>query len=270
MKAVRKNRQSEKGYLLLAVMLLITVMLIFLSIEAPRVAQQIQREKEEELVHRGQEYAIAIRKFFHKNGNFPTSLEQLEDTNHIRYIRKRYKDPITGESNWKLVHAGEAEIPLPKPGGVPGGGPGTLQGSAGGGNTQPGPNNTAGVNPNPGGLSSGTTLGGQPGQAPGGQLGSLKTSNIGNGPTIGGGGIIGVASVSKKTGIKEFNDKDEYDQWYFVYDPRLEQSVAVFGGSATAGILVAAPRAGGAGTAGDASNPGGSASPSPTPVQQSH
>ena len=43
---------------------------------------------------------------------------------------------------------------------------------------------------------------------------------------------MGVASVSKKHGIKEFNDKDEYDQWYFVYDLRLEQS----GGS---GVTVA-------------------------------
>ncbi len=48
---------------------------------------------------------------------------------------------------------------------------------------------------------------------------------------------MGVASVSKKHGIKEFNDKDEYDQWYFVYDPRLELS----GGS---GVTVATPRAG--------------------------
>ena len=270
MRSVRASRKNEQGYLLLAVMLLITIMLLFLSIEAPRVAQQIKREKEEELIHHGEEYAIAIRKFHHKTNNFPTSLEQLEDTNHIRYIRKRYKDPITGEANWKLIHAGEAEIPLPKnnnPGLQGSGNPG-LQGSTGPGNTQTAPNNTAGLNSSPGGLS-GSPSGLQGGQSSGSSTGSLQTSPIGNGPTVGGGGIIGVASVSKKTGIKEFNDKNEYDEWYFVYDPRLEQSVAVFGGSATAGVIVAAPRIGGAGTAGNASTPAGSASPSPTPVQQS-
>ena len=68
-------------------------------------------------------------------------------------------------------------------------------------------------------------------------LGTLNTSGIGNGQTVGGGQIMGVASVSKKHAIKEFNDKDEYDQWYFVYDLRLEQS----GGS---GVTVAAPRGG--------------------------
>ena len=45
---------------------------------------------------------------------------------------------------------------------------------------------------------------------------------------------MGVASMSKKTSIKEFNGNNEYDQWLFIYDPRLEQSMG--------GIIVAAPR----------------------------
>lgn len=248
--------------MLLAVMLLVTVMLTMLAIEAPRIAQEIQRDKEEELVHRGEEYAIAIRKFFHKNGNYPTSVEQLEDTNHIRYLRKRYKDPFTGEANWKMVHAGEADIPLPKnnnPGLQGSGNPG-LQGSTGPGTPQQAPNTTAGLNPNPG-----LAAGGPVAQGGGGQLGTLKTSGLpGTGQTIGGGGVIGVASVSKKTGIKEFNDKNEYDEWYFVYDPRLEQSAAVFGGSSMAGVIVASPRAGGAAAAAPDSP---AANPAPSPQQ---
>jgi hypothetical protein len=70
-----------------------------------------------------------------------------------------------------------------------------------------------------------------------GQLGSLTTSNIGNGQTIGGGQIMGIASVNKAKSILEFNDKDEYDEWFFVYDLRLEQA----GGT---GVTVASPRAG--------------------------
>ena len=273
MKVRTSKRKNETGYLLLSVMLLITVMLIMLSVEAPRIAQQIQREKEEELVHRGEQYAIAIRKFFHKNGNYPTSIEQLEDTNHIRYLRKRYKDPFTGETDWKLIHAGEADIPLPKnnnPGLQGSGNPGLqgstnpgLQGGTNPASPQPTPTGATGLNAGPG-ISAGTP-GGQGG---GNQLGTLTTSGLtGTGQTIGGGGIIGVASVSKKTGIKEFNEKDEYDEWYFVYDPRLEQSVAVFGGSAKAGIIVAAPRIGGATAAAPGASP--SASPTPAPTQQS-
>jgi type II secretory pathway pseudopilin PulG len=255
----RSKRDKQKGYLLLAVMLLITVMLIFLSIEAPRVTQQIKRDKEEELVHRGKEYAIAIRKFFHKTGNYPTSLEQLEDTNHVRYLRKKYIDPMTGESNWKLIHVGEAQIPMPKNNnpGLPGSGNPGLQGSTTPGAPQT-PTGQTGLNPNPG------TAGGTPTGQTGNQLGSLNTSGVGGtGKQIGGGGIIGVASVSKKTGIKEFNDKNEYDEWYFVYDARVEKAAAALGGSASAGIIVASPRIGG--TAGSGLDPSASSSPSPAP-----
>jgi type II secretory pathway pseudopilin PulG len=233
MKSVRP-RSSQSGYVLLALMLTMTLILIALSVEAPRIAQQIKREKEEELVHRGKDYATAVKRFVHKSGGrYPLSVEQLESTNHIRFLRKKYVDPMTGESNWKMVHVGEAEIKIPAPN----------PGLSGGGGANPGLFNSApGGNPPPGTPPTGLTQiqNPPPGQQPNqdgttGQLGSLTTSGIGNGQTVGGGQIMGVASVSKKQGIKEFNDKDEYDQWYFVYDLRLEQS----GGS---GITVAAPR----------------------------
>ncbi len=273
MKPGRSTKRNQKGYLLLSVMLLIAIMLIMMAIEAPRLAQQIKRDKEEELVHRGREYAIAIRKYYHKFGQYPTSLEQLEDTNHMRFLRKRYIDPMTGKDDWKLVHLGEAEIKIPTPAGQLGSGlqstnPGlsgsTTSGTQGGpaAAASPTPSGVAGLNPNPASTGlGGTQLGGQTG-APG-QVGSLQTSNIGNGQTFGGGGIIGVASVSKATGIKEFNDKSEYDEWLFVYEPKIEQATAAFGGAAGAGIVVAAPRANsGSGNP----NPSGSPSPSPTPA----
>src|SRR5689334_13360133 len=97
-------------------MLAVTLILIALSMEAPRIAQQIKRDREEELLHRGKDYATAIKRFVHKNGGrYPISVEQLENTNHIRFLRKRYKDPITGEAEWRLVHFGEAEIKIPAP-----------------------------------------------------------------------------------------------------------------------------------------------------------
>ncbi len=259
--------------MLLAVMIIVTLILIALSAEAPRVTQQIQREKEQELVNRGQEYARAIKKFYHKQGTYPTSIDQLLDTNHIRFLRKKYKDPFTGEDDWKVVHAGEAEIKIPQNiGSVQGTNNPGLQGS-----TSITGQGAPGTNPNSGGLSSGGLSSGTSGLSSGtaglqggtqqgaGNLGSLKTSNIGNGPTIGGGAIIGVASVSKKSGIKQFNDTSEYDQWLFVYDPRLEQATGATAGaaggivaSANAGITVASPRAGGSGVPG--------LTPSPTPT----
>jgi type II secretory pathway pseudopilin PulG len=255
-----RARSKESGYVLLAVMLTLTLMLIALSVEAPRIAQQIKRDKEEEMIHRGKDYATAVKRFVHKNGGrYPASIEQLENTNHIRFLRKKYVDPMTGESDWKMVHVGEAEIKIPAPNpGLSGGGgqnPGLGGGTPGGQLSNP-----AGVTPPTGqALTQNPAVGQQPNQnGTTGQLGSLTTSGIGNGQTVGGGQIMGVASVSKRHSIKEFNDKDEYDQWYFVYDLRLEQS----GGS---GVTVAAPRAGGTTTGGTGATgtPGATGSPNP-------
>jgi len=266
-----RARSKESGYVLLAVMLTLTLMLIALSVEAPRIAQQIKRDKEEEMIHRGKDYATAVKRFVHKNGGrYPASIEQLENTNHIRFLRKKYVDPMTGESDWKMVHVGEAQINIPAPNPGLSGGGGQNPGLGGGTPGAPGTNPPPG--PPPSGLAQpqNPLTGQQPNQSGStGQLGTLNTSGIGNGQTVGGGQIMGVASVSKRHSIKEFNDKDEYDQWYFVYDLRLEQS----GGT---GVTVAAPRAGGTttGSSGASGTPGATGSPNapgapgqPTPVQ---
>src|SRR6185437_5335586 len=152
-----------------------------LSIEAPRMAQQIKRDKENELIHRGKEYAKAVRKYVRKTGNYPTSLEQLEDTNHIRFLRKRYEDPITGKADWKLIHQGEAEIKIPQNNNNS-----TLQTS----------------NPSLQGSSSASPSPTPPGGQPNGQS-VLPSPNIGNNQQFGGGGIIVVASTSKESCIHE-------------------------------------------------------------------
>jgi hypothetical protein len=161
-----------------------------------------------------------------------------------------------------VVHAGEAQnkIPAANPGAPGGVNPG-LSGS-GAGINPPGTPTTPGANPPPPGQAplnpnAGGSTFGQPTQGGGtGNLGSLNTSNIGNGQTVGGGQIIGVASTSKKQSIKEFNDKDHYDEWYFVYDLRLEQS-------GSTGVTVAEPRVGGSSTTGSSTTGGGTSGTSP-------
>src|ERR1700746_3694130 len=110
MKIQAPKSRREGGYILLSVMLLVTLMMLVLTIELPRIAQQIKREKEEELIHRGNEYRSAIRKFFRKFGRYPLSIDQLENTNNIRFLRKRYKDPFTGKDDWRLLHPGEVQL----------------------------------------------------------------------------------------------------------------------------------------------------------------
>jgi hypothetical protein len=51
--------------------------------------------------------------------------------------------------------------------------------------------------------------------------------------SFGGGAILGVASTSEKEGIKEFNGKSKYKDWYFVYDPAAEAANPKGGGLIT-------------------------------------
>jgi type II secretory pathway pseudopilin PulG len=259
---IRGAKSREKGYVLLGLLLAMTLMLIAMAAGAPRIAQQIRRQREEDLVHIGTDYATAIKRFVHKNGGrYPTSIEQLENTNHIRFLRKQYKDPTTGENIWRLVRSGEAEIKIPQP--SPGLNQNTTNPGLSGGTTPPTgvpPSGIAGLNT--GGLGQGNSAAGNASSS----LGSLQTSNIGNGQQLGGGMFIGIASVNKAESIKEFNDKDHYNEWFFVYDLRLEQS----GGT---GVTIAAPRAGAAADSASSGKPGSpqpgaTGNPAPTPPPQ--
>ena len=75
---------------------------------APRLVQQMKRDREEEMIHRGTEYARAIKKFYKKNGRYPASLDDL-DKGQVRYLRKRYKDPLAKDGKWKLLNYGDIQ-----------------------------------------------------------------------------------------------------------------------------------------------------------------
>ncbi len=102
-----RRYQHEGGFLLLAVLLMMALMIIAASIEIPQMVQQLKRDREEEMIHRGTEYARAIRKYYMKFGSYPATLEQLDNTNQIRFLRKRYKDPLTKDGKWKVLTYGD-------------------------------------------------------------------------------------------------------------------------------------------------------------------
>ena len=58
--------------MLLAILLMMALMIIGVAVELPRLVQQMKRDREEEMVHRGTEYARAIEKFYKKFGRYPT------------------------------------------------------------------------------------------------------------------------------------------------------------------------------------------------------
>ena len=101
---------GEQGFMLVGLIVAIFLILLVLSIAAPRVSKELQREREVEAVHRGNQYVRAIQLYGRKNGGqFPATMEALEKTNNQRYLRQRYVDPMTGKADWRLIHVGEAK-----------------------------------------------------------------------------------------------------------------------------------------------------------------
>ena len=103
--------RGQRGYMLITLMLLFTLIAIAALAVLPAVHQQWQRDREDELRHRGTMYMRAIQHYYRKLGRYPNSIDDLENSNHIRYLRKRYKDPITGQDDWKPIHFGQNKTP---------------------------------------------------------------------------------------------------------------------------------------------------------------
>jgi hypothetical protein len=103
---VKRRRSKQSGYALLMVFLLAAVVSITLYKEMPRVAFESQRTKEQLLIDRGEQYKRAIQLFYRKNKRFPTTMDELEKFQEIRYLRQKYKDPMTGKDEWRIIHVG--------------------------------------------------------------------------------------------------------------------------------------------------------------------
>lgn len=99
------RRRKESGFALLLVFLMAAVIAITLYMQVPRVAFETQRQKEQLLIERGEQYKRAIGLFVRtNNGRWPAKIEELESFNNRRYLRKRFVDPMTGKDEWRLVH----------------------------------------------------------------------------------------------------------------------------------------------------------------------
>jgi type II secretory pathway pseudopilin PulG len=107
---MRRRRQSESGFALLMLMVAAAVIAVMLYREMPRVVFEGQRQKEELLIARGEQYYRAIQLFSRKMGAYPPTIEALENTNNTRFLRRRYKDPMTGKDDWRLIHAGPGGV----------------------------------------------------------------------------------------------------------------------------------------------------------------
>lgn len=139
--------------MLLGAIVAIALVMIALSVALVDTAFELRREREVESMHRANQYVRAVREYYLKFGRYPGSIEQLENTNNIRFLRKKYVDPLTGKADYRLIIVGQNKT-TPKGffgeplSGLPGGGLGGATGTSGAAGT--GGTSTSGL---PGGVS---------------------------------------------------------------------------------------------------------------------
>src|SRR5579872_2308383 len=102
--------KSERGFAMLFVFVMAAAVAIILYRDLPRVAFEAQRNREDVLIARGEQYTRAIQLYVRKFKKYPGKIEDLEETNQIRFLRKRYIDPLTGKSEWRMIHMGPGGV----------------------------------------------------------------------------------------------------------------------------------------------------------------
>lgn len=103
-------KKDERGFALLLVFLMAAVIALYLYTQLPRVAFESERDKEQTLIDRGEQYKRAIQLYVVAVKKYPSKIEDLENTNEKRYLRRRYIDPMTGKDEWRLIHVNAAGI----------------------------------------------------------------------------------------------------------------------------------------------------------------
>lgn len=103
-----RRREGERGFALLLIFAMAAAVALLLYIELPRAVFESQRATEEMLIDRGEQYKTAIKRFYMKTKTYPDSIDQLEGTNGTRFLRRRYKDPFTNSTEWKIIKFGPA------------------------------------------------------------------------------------------------------------------------------------------------------------------
>lgn len=179
----------------------LTVMALVMSAAGPVWQTAATREREAELIFRGEQYARAIQLFQRKYANaLPASIDVLINE---RFLRRKYLDPITN-GEFQLLDAAQAAAITASADGR-GGGAGT-RGAA--------PASPAGTASRSGGLPGSIGAGGAGATAQ--QTGRGGGSSTFQRPGQAGGGIVGVTSRSTAKSLREYRGRGAYNEWAFV------------------------------------------------------
>jgi type II secretory pathway pseudopilin PulG len=105
---------SERGYALVSLLLVMSLLALFALGAAQNIRQQAQREREKEAIFRGEQVGDAIRSYYRYRGaqgvnSLPNSMDDLlqgipRGTKKLQILRSEAAhDPLSSSGEWKLV-----------------------------------------------------------------------------------------------------------------------------------------------------------------------
>jgi hypothetical protein len=247
-----RARRKQGGYALLLVVFLTALLVVGTMSIGLRVLTEGKREKEKEMIWRGQQYTRGIKLYYRKLGRFPNSLDDLTKPKigSIRFMRQAYKDPMNKEDGaWRLIYVGPAgnligslnpSLSVGQMPGAPGqpNAAGTAAGGIGGQSGTgtsafgPGTNPPSAIGTTPGtaaagtnGAATGSTTPGAPGTDPTAAAIDAQNVPMGDTPTIMGGSIIGIGSKINQPSLMVFEKAHNYRLFEFIWDPSKDIGV---------------------------------------------
>lgn len=212
----RVARRCEAGIVFIGLVVTVGVMAVLLLAAVQPFSVVLQRDREDELIFRGEEYAEAIRKFQKEHGGaYPAELKVLVQPggpSKQRYMRRLYPNPFdVEEGKWGTLAPGQTVFkpdgkggltPVDpanlKPGELPTGLPGGMPGTQGGFPGMPGQPGFPGAT-------------GMPGQGAA-QMGMVLPFKFGGQE---GQPILGVYAPQKVSAFREYMGKKNISEWAF-------------------------------------------------------
>ena len=108
------NGRRQGGYMLLAVLIMVVLAGVAATQGAEVWATRVRRDKEEQLLYVGAQYAHAIERYYYATPSarreLPDSLDVLLHDDRfpmpVRHLRELYPDPLMPATDWGVVRIG--------------------------------------------------------------------------------------------------------------------------------------------------------------------
>jgi hypothetical protein len=108
---VTSKASRESGYAYLMALFMVLIVIVSSGAAVENVLATGRRQREDEVIWRGNEYVRAIRLYYKKTGHYPQTLAELQkgqpQLHFLRYAA--YKDPVNKDDGaWRLIYVNAA------------------------------------------------------------------------------------------------------------------------------------------------------------------